>query len=295
MTMDTAADPALILVDKPSGWTSRKAGAIVSKAIGIRKVGHLGTLDPFATGLLPLCVGRGTRLSHFLDQSVKGYRAELVLGLETDSADCDGAVVREAPVPSFDVESLRVLAAEFVGQIEQIPPVYSAVKIDGQRAYKRARRGEAIEMPPRTVRIDRFDVEVLDDRRLLLEVECGPGTYIRSLGADLAKRLGTVGHLDQLRRTLVGGLTVDQAAHPEALSTESVWSTGRLLATLGRRLQLETAEVAHVRHGKPLEALGSLSSLSVGRYAVFSDDEPIALIEASPTGLSILRGLPPQP
>ncbi len=293
--MDTAADPALILVDKPSGWTSRKAGAIVSKAIGIRKVGHLGTLDPFATGLLPLCVGRGTRLSHFLDQSVKGYRAELVLGLETDSADCDGEVVREAPVPSFDLESLRALAAEFVGQIEQIPPVYSAVKIDGQRAYKRARRGEAVEMPPRSVRIDRFDVEVLDDRRLLLEVECGPGTYIRSLGADLAKRLGTVGHLDQLRRTLVGDLTVDQAAHPEALSPDSVWSTGRLLAALGRRLQLEAPEVAHVRHGKPLEELDSLSSLSVGRYAVFGDDEPIALIEASPTGLSILRGLPPQP
>ena len=141
MTTELTPDPGLVLVDKPMGWTSRKAGAVVSKSIGIRKIGHLGTLDPFATGLLPLCVGRGTRLSHFLDQSIKGYEAELQLGVETDSADCDGAIVATQDVPSFTDEDLAQLALRFVGEIKQVPPAHSAIRIGGQRAYKLRAQG----------------------------------------------------------------------------------------------------------------------------------------------------------
>ena len=146
-------NPGLVLVDKPCGWTSRRAGAVVSKQLGIKKIGHLGTLDPFATGLLPLCVGRGTRLSHFLDQSRKVYEAELVLGVETDSADREGEVLSERPVPPLTSSQVQAAARRFKGAIEQVPPVYSAVKIDGERAYRRARRGEQVEIPARRVNV----------------------------------------------------------------------------------------------------------------------------------------------
>ena len=294
MTMELTPDPGLVLVDKPMGWTSRKAGAVVSKSIGIRKIGHLGTLDPFATGLLPLCVGRGTRLSHFLDQSIKGYEAELQLGVETDSADCDGAIVATQDVPSFTDEDLAQLALRFVGEIKQVPPAHSAIRIGGQRAYKLARRGEAVEMPERTVFIHRMDVLRMDQNRLRIRVECGAGTYIRSLGRDFAKSLGTVGHLAALRRTYVGALSVEFSAHPEQLTEGAVWSVGSLLQQLGERLELDASDALHVRQGKPLEQLAMLGGLSEGRYAALCNEEPVALLEFDAGRWRILRGLPPR-
>ena len=236
------SNPGLVLVDKPCGWTSRRAGAVVSKQLGIKKIGHLGTLDPFATGLLPLCVGRGTRLSHFLDQSRKVYEAELVLGVETDSADREGEVLSERPVPPLTSSQVQAAAQRFVGAIEQVPPVYSAVKIDGERAYRRARRGEQVEIPARRVDIYRFEVELCAPNLLRLGVECGPGTYIRSLGRDLAQALGSVGHLRALRRTQVGGLSVVEACQPEQLSKEAVWSVGTLLGVLGDPVHVDLDE-----------------------------------------------------
>jgi tRNA pseudouridine55 synthase len=284
-------DPALVLVDKPAGWTSRKAGALVSKALGIRKVGHLGTLDPFATGLLPLCVGRGTRLSFFLEQTPKVYQAELQLGQATDSADCEGEVVEQRPIHTFDEAKLAAVQARFSGLIEQIPPIFSAVRVGGQRAYKLARKGHAVEMPSRQVQIDALQIERVGDDKLILHVTCGAGTYIRSLGRDIAEALGNVGHLTALRRLQVGALLAAQASHPEALQAEAVWSTAKLLAKVGQPLRLSGGDCAHIRDGKPLEVLSSLSSLPLARYAVFNEEEPIALIEKCAEGWTILRGI----
>ena len=294
MMTELTPDPGLVLVDKPKGWTSRKAGAIVSKQLGIRKIGHLGTLDPFATGLLPICVGRGTRLSHFLDQSVKGYEAELLLGAETDSADCDGTITLTSKVPSFSDEALVELARQFRGEIKQVPPAYSAIKVGGQRAYKLARRGDAVEIPERTVVVHRFEVARIADDRLRIGVECGSGTYIRSLGRDFARGLGTHGHLVRLRRTYVGDLAVEGATHPEQLAVGAVWSVATLLERLGTRLDLDKSAALHVRQGKPLEQLLAFRALNDGRYAAFSEREPIALLERSADQWRILRGLPPR-
>jgi tRNA pseudouridine55 synthase len=287
-------DPALVLVDKPAGWTSRKAGALVSKALGIRKVGHLGTLDPFATGLLPLCVGRGTRLSFFLEQTPKVYQAELQLGQATDSADCEGSVVEERPIHDFDKAELAVVQARFSGLIEQVPPIFSAVRVGGQRAYKLARKGRSVEMPSRQVQINALQIAQTADDKLTLHVTCGAGTYIRSLGRDIAEALGNVGHLTALRRLQVGDLLAAEAKHPEALQAEAVWSTAKLLAKVGKPLQLSDRDCAHVRDGKPLEVLTSLGSLPFARYAVFNEEEPVALIENAEAGWAILRGIAPR-
>ena len=286
------SSPGLVLVDKPCGWTSRRAGAVVSKQLGIKKIGHLGTLDPFATGLLPLCVGRGTRLSHFLDQSRKVYEAELVLGVETDSADREGEVLSERPVPPLTSSQVQAATQRFMGAIEQVPPVYSAVKIDGERAYRRARRGEQVEIPARRVDIYRFEVELCAPNLLRLLVECGPGTYIRSLGRDLARALGSVGHLRALRRTQVGGLSVVEACHPEQLSKEAVWSVGTLLGVLGDPVHVADSVALHIRQGKPLEVIAASLGEALGRRAVFAGDRPVALVEKSEAGWRILRGLP---
>ena len=294
MTTVQTSDPGLVLVDKPVEWTSRQAGAVVSKLIGVRKIGHLGTLDPFATGLLPLCVARGTRLSHFLDQSRKTYEAELLLGIETDSADRDGAVVATRAVPPLNDRLMTKLSRQFEGEIQQIPPAHSAIKIGGQRAYKLVRRGEAVDMPVRTVVVHRLDVLQLDHNRVKLTVECGPGTYIRSLARDFAKALGTVGHLVQLRRTSVGTLSVEDSTHPERLSAASVWSVATLLGRLGERLDLDETAALHIRQGKPLEHLPVLRDLKAGRYAAFAQREPIALLELRASQWCILRGLPPR-
>jgi tRNA pseudouridine55 synthase len=288
----TTADPALVLVDKPSGWTSRKAGAVVSKALGIRKVGHLGTLDPFATGLLPLCVGRGTRLSHFLDQSTKVYDAVLQLGIATDSADRDGEVIETTPVRSFDEADLNRVRLLFSGEIEQIPPAFSAIRIDGQRAYKLARQGKTVEMPPRQVMIHQLSLERLASDQLRIAVTCGSGTYVRSLGRDIAKSLDNIGHLLSLRRLRVGSLEVAEAASPEALNSPAVWSTARLLERLGRRLDLAPHDCAIIRDGKPLNQLLALAQLEDARYGVFDDGEPVALVERIDEDWRILRGLP---
>jgi len=288
-----ATDPGLVLVDKPVGWTSRKAGAIVSKGLGVRKLGHLGTLDPFATGLLPLCLGRGTRLSAFLDQDSKVYEAILQLGQATDSLDCEGEPTESADVPPFDQADLDRVASTFIGEVQQIPPAFSAVRVGGQRAYKRARRGEAVEMPSRTVRIDSLTLRAEAADRLALCIQCGPGTYVRTVGADVAKALGTVGHLTALRRTGVGPLSVDEASHPEALAAGSVWSVADLLRRLGEPIVMDAANARWVRDGKPLEKLEQLSGCDDGRYAIFDVESPVALIERQRGLWKILRGLPP--
>ena len=214
------ADPppsGLLLVDKPAGITSHDAVSRVRRALGIRKVGHAGTLDPMATGLLVIGVGRATRLLRFLGDSPKLYEGTGVLGVETATLDADGASVRESPVAVTE-HKLRAVIASFVGDIEQVPPAYSAVKVGGERSYRAARRGEAVEAPPRRVHVYAFNLRRFDSPRFDFRVRCSGGTYVRSLVADVGRALECGAHLSALRRTAIGPFGVEDARSPDDLA-----------------------------------------------------------------------------
>jgi tRNA pseudouridine55 synthase len=204
----------LLLIDKPSGITSHDAVARVRRSLGVKKVGHAGTLDPMATGLLVMGVGRGTRLLRFLGDSPKLYEGTGLLGVETTTLDADGEVVAEAPVDVSE-ERLREAIARFEGDLEQIPPAYSAVKVGGERLYRAARRGEELVAPARAVRVYAFNLRRFDSPRFEFRVRCSGGTYVRSLVADVGRVVGCGAHLAALRRTAVGPLSVEDARPPE--------------------------------------------------------------------------------
>lgn len=210
-----------LVVDKPSGMTSHDVVAAVRRTTGTRRVGHAGTLDPMATGMVVVAVGRVTRLIRFVQDAVKEYLATGLFGVATDSLDADGAVLEREPM---DVEADDVVAAmpRFIGHIDQVPPMVSALKVGGERLYEIARRGETVERPPRPVVI--HELELTDFvpgpyPEVSVRVVCGKGTYIRSLVDDLARALGGHAHLTSLRRTRVGSLTVDDAVAVEDLDS----------------------------------------------------------------------------
>jgi tRNA pseudouridine55 synthase len=196
--------------------TSHDVVARVRKLLGQRRVGHTGTLDPLATGVLPICVGQATRVAEYLSEGGKAYRATIRFGVETTTYDAEGEVVREAPV-ALTREDIETVLPEFLGEQEQVPPVYSAIKRDGKPLYKLARAGEDVTAEPRRVRIDALDIMAWNSPDLTLDIECGKGTYIRSLAFDLGRRLGPGAYLAGLVRTRSGPFTLDQSVTLEKL------------------------------------------------------------------------------
>jgi tRNA pseudouridine55 synthase len=203
---------AILLVDKPAGISSAEVVRRVKSRVKPARVGHLGTLDPFATGLLPVMIGEATKLAPFIDGGDKTYAGLIRLGVETDTLDRDGAEVRRADVPAISAERLAQVAAQFTGPIEQVPPVYSAIKRAGVPLYRLARRGDDVAPPEkRSVEIKSLDLinEAPDTIRFV--ATCSPGTYARSLARDIGIALGTVAHLDELRRTRNGAFSIEDA------------------------------------------------------------------------------------
>jgi tRNA pseudouridine55 synthase len=205
-----SAPEGVVIAFKPAGVTSHDVVDGVRKLLGTKKVGHAGTLDPMATGVLVLGVGRATRLLRYLSGLDKTYEGTAILGVETDTLDAQGEVLREAPV-DVTREQLEEAMRAFVGAIDQIPPAYSAVKVGGQKLYKAARRGEVVDAPPRRVTVRRFDLLAFDMPSFDVRVECSSGTYVRSLVADVGTKLGCGAHLTRLVRTRVGPFGVDRA------------------------------------------------------------------------------------
>jgi len=204
----------IILIDKPSGITSAEVVRRIKARVKPARVGHLGTLDPFATGVLPIMVGEATKLAPMLEGGEKVYQGVIRLGVETDTLDRDGKVVREAPVPAIDVDRLAEVAKQFTGKIDQVPPVFSAIKRDGVRMYKLARKGnpEELEPPPvRTVEIKQLALECASPGEIRFVATCSPGTYARALARDIGIALGTVAHLKDLRRTRSGHFAIADA------------------------------------------------------------------------------------
>jgi tRNA pseudouridine55 synthase len=209
----------IILIDKPIGPTSAELVRAVKRLVRPAKVGHLGTLDPFATGVLPILIGEATKLAPFIQEGRKVYQGLIALGAETDTLDRTGTVTSTAATPEMTPAGLAEVAARFTGLIEQIPPVYSAIKRDGVPLYKLARRGEEVAPPaPRQVEIHHLTLETSGAEELRFAVSCSTGTYIRSLARDIGMALGTVAHLSELRRPRSGNFTIEQAfALPEVL------------------------------------------------------------------------------
>ena len=211
----------IAVVDKPTGVTSHDVVGMLRRRFGERRVGHAGTLDPSATGVLVVGLGNVTRLLRFVVDGRKSYAGDVVFGVETDSLDADGAVTVVHDVTTVDIDAARrVIAEHLVGDIEQVPPMVSALKVDGKRLHELAREGIEVERAARHVRVDRFDVTGAtvdaDGRTVLhIEVDCSAGTYIRSLAADLGHLLGTGAHLTNLRRTAVEPFTIAEAAAPD--------------------------------------------------------------------------------
>jgi tRNA pseudouridine55 synthase len=207
----------ILLVDKPSGMSSAQVVSKVRRALGVRRVGHTGTLDPMATGVLPLCIGEATKVAGYLLAQDKAYEAACLLGVETDTLDADGVVTARAPVNVSRGEVLEAMA-HFVGLHKQVPPMHSAIKQGGVPLYKLARKGVAVERKPRLVEIRRFELTAAPLPRLEFVVECSKGTYVRSLVADLGTRLGCGAHLTALRRVRSGSFAIDAAVNLDAVS-----------------------------------------------------------------------------
>lgn len=275
----------LLLIDKPGGITSHDAVAAVRRALNTKKVGHAGTLDPMATGLLVIGVGRATRLLRFLGDLPKTYEGAFRLGVRTSTLDADGDVIEEVPVEVTAAEVRGAMAA-LEGDSLQTPPAYSAVKVAGTKLYEAARRGETLTAAARPVHVDVFELTGFTTPDAAFRVVCGGGTYVRVLAADVGDAVGCGAHLIRLRRTAIGSHTVARATPPgEPGSPLPVAEAVRHLP----RIDLEAEEAVAAGHGRVLGPAGS-----AGPYAVFSPEgELIGVYEDDGAKARPLVILPP--
>jgi tRNA pseudouridine55 synthase len=285
-----------LLLDKPAGISSNRALQQAKRLFGAAKAGHTGSLDPLATGLLPVCFGEATKIAGYLLGARKAYAAECRLGITTDTCDSDGEVLAERAVPALDAAAIRDALKRFTGRIAQVPPVYSALKQGGVPLYKRARRGEAVEVPPREVEVFRFDLLEHSGDTLRLHVECGSGTYVRSLVRDLGEALGCGAHLTALRRLWVEPFRESRMLTLEELAHLSEQGEPALRASLlpieagladWSVLKLDDAAADDVAHGRRLRV-----DTEPGRYRAHAPSGALLAIgEVDAAGaFSVLRG-----
>ncbi len=201
----------ILVIDKPSGMSSARVVSIVKRLLKVKKAGHAGTLDPFATGVLIVCINQATRLARFWLESAKTYQAELYLGIETDTQDPTGTVTSTCAAVDIPEDTLRAVIKSFTGTMNQAPPVYSALKHQGVPLYKLARKGEPFQKPDRQIRIYGLEIQEITLPRVFFEVSCSAGTYVRTICADIGKILGCGGHLRNLRRTASSGYAINDA------------------------------------------------------------------------------------
>jgi tRNA pseudouridine55 synthase len=247
----------LLLVDKPAGVTSHDVVASARRALGERRIGHAGTLDPFATGLLVLLLGRATRLLPYIDGEPKVYDATIRFGAETDTDDGTGAPTRTAELP--DESRVRAAIALLIGEIEQLPPAFSAKQVGGQRAHAAARRGRTLALPPARVTVFAWQVHAFRDGDLTATISCGSGTYIRALARDLGRMTDSAAHLATLRRTRSGPFDVAEAVGLDVLPDRGAAAVRPALEALGTMAvdSLDAAAVARVARGMPVPALAA--------------------------------------
>ncbi|MBN2476065.1 MAG: tRNA pseudouridine(55) synthase TruB [Pirellulales bacterium] len=245
----------LFNINKPAGMTSRRVVDIVQRAVRPAKAGHAGTLDPLATGVLVVCAGAATRLIEYVQRMPKSYTATFLLGRQSPSEDVESEVTALVAPPVPTHEDIVAAAAKLVGPIQQRPPAYSALKVDGRRAYALARKGRQVDLKPRTVMVHRLEVVAYAYPELTLAVDCGSGTYIRSLGRDLAESLDTAAVMSALVRTAIGGFRIQEAVAPCQVKRAG-WSDHLLPALRAveslPRIELSPAEIREVCNGRTI-------------------------------------------
>jgi tRNA pseudouridine55 synthase len=308
--MTTPTDAALsgvLVVDKSRGPTSHDVVSVARRALSTRAIGHTGTLDPMATGVLVLVVGEATKLVNSLGALQKTYETTVRLGSSTISLDAESAVDQTAEVPPFSRADVDAAAARFLGEIDQRAPNVSAIKVGGKSLYKRVRSGELVEAPVRRVRVDALEVRAVRPDEIDLTLTTGPGFYVRSLGRDLAEALGTLGHLTSLRRTANGAYDLAQAvtfdqlkqARDDTVVRAELHAKLLPLRAVCRslpHLTLDAAGVEHARCGRAIApthvgARSATSESGVGSWVAFDEEgTPIALVEQAGDGLRVLRG-----
>ena len=269
-----ATTHGLCVVDKPAGVTSHDVVGMLRRRFHERQVGHAGTLDPDATGVLIVAVGMATKLLRFVEKTTKRYVGEVVLGTETTTLDAAGEVVATHDMAGVTLEQARqVAAAQLTGEIEQIPPMVSAIRVDGKRLHELARAGIEIERKPRPVTIHSLTVDDGPEPGVFkIEVECSAGTYIRTLAADLGHLLGGGAHLRNLRRTAVGEFGLDEAAPPDQCVLLPVETTVRGLA----RIEIDADMAALVANGRVLPRFGG--AVGEGPWSVFGPDRTLLAV-----------------
>ena len=280
----------IILLDKPKGLTSNGALQRVRKAFGAKSAGHVGTLDPMATGMLPICLDEATKVIAEIESGAKAYEFTLQLGARTDTGDAEGEVVEKQPVPTLDDVLVESVLAKFRGAQQQVPPMYSALKRDGRPLYELARQGLEVERRPRSIVIHELSLRERGPDFLRLACECAKGTYIRVLGEDLARALGTVGHLSALRRTWVQPFrgrpmySLDEVLASVGQTPGLVMAPDKALEALSAaRLSADQCRV--LRHGQAVRSAAT-PSVEVGhKVRIYGPDgEFLGLAEARPEG-----------
>ena len=279
-----------LILDKPEGMTSTKAVGRVRWLYEAAKAGHAGTLDPLATGILPIAFGEATKTVPFAVDGAKTYRFTVCLGAETDTDDTEGKVTQtSARRPTND--EIEAALPQFTGEIEQVPPRFSALKVEGARAYDLARDGEDFDLPPRTVTIDRLQiVDFTDPDRCVLEAQCGKGTYVRALARDLGRALGCLGHVCVLRRTRVGSFSETEAVTLEEVERAASESREAALALLHPveaalqnlpALHMSSADASRLRQGRAVLLRGRDAPIVTGPVYAVSKGALVALGEAA--------------
>ena len=277
----------VLVVDKPAGPTSHDMVDRARRAFGLRRVGHTGTLDPFATGVLPLCLGKATRLARFLGEGEKVYRATVRLGFATSTDDLTGTPLADTREVSLDEEAVRHGLEELVGTHDQVPPAYSARRVAGRRLYELARRGEAAPRVARAVTVYGIELLAAEGDRVEIEVRCSPGTYVRALARDLGEKLGVGGHLSSLRRTRSGSFGLEQAVSGDELAgaRDDVVPLGELLPELPA-VRVGPTGRDLIRHGRDIGREGVLTGFPedvVSRVRIL-DESGALLALAVPRG-----------
>ncbi|ATB46520.1 tRNA pseudouridine(55) synthase TruB [Corallococcus macrosporus] len=285
----------VLVIDKPTGPTSFDVVRQVRSLLRIKKVGHTGTLDPLATGVLPLCLGEATKVAGFITEGDKAYDATVRLGAETDTLDAEGQVTAQAPVPALTPALIEAALARFRGTFDQVPPMYSAVKVGGKRLYELARAGEEVERAARQVTVYELVLRDFSAERLQLSVRCSKGFFVRTLAQDVGRALGCGAHLEALRRTSSGPFSLTQALPladlPDLLKAGTL--AGRLMSMSQALVDLpevrvSAADAKRVSHGVPVEVPAG----NAGRVRVMGpDDALLAVAEVTGGRLRYLRVL----
>jgi tRNA pseudouridine55 synthase len=252
----------VVLLDKPLGISSHSAVARLRRLSGAERAGHVGSLDPLATGMLPICLGEATKIAGLVAAHDKAYQFTIALGAQTSTGDREGEVIERAPIPELTIERVGEVLGAFVGTTEQLPPMYSAIKQSGQPLYRLARQGKSVERTPRKITIEKLEATACRPGEIDLEVRCGKGTYVRVLGEDIARMLGSLGHLSRLRRVWVAPF--EGAAMWTLDTLAAAWADHRDLALLATsaavpglpRVDLTAQESVRMLHGQAVVRTG---------------------------------------